>query len=229
MALVKRLRGRIEANGPNECVVEPREVEQEDCWMGTFIAKDRPGIFSIFAGVLSLNHINILSAQIYTWRDGTVVDVFKVTHPLDPLHAHETWTRVERDLRAALDGTLRLEERILEKSAPSILSIQKIPPRPPSVVIDNASSDFFTLIEVFANDRLGLLFLITSTLFHLGLDIRIAKIATKSDQVADIFYVREAEGEKVEGDRREEEIREALLRKLDTTHNLETGLKASAS
>ena len=85
------------------------------------------------------------------------------------------------------------------------------------------------MIEVFANDRLGLLFLITSTLFHLGLDIHIAKIATKSDQVADIFYVREAGGEKVVGDRREEEIQAALLGKLDATHSLDTGLKAVAS
>ena len=97
MALVTRLRERLNAEGPNECVIEPREIEGEGCWTVTFIAKDRPGIFSIFAGVLSLNNINILSAQIYTWQDGTVVDVFKVTHPLDPLHGHDTWRRVERE------------------------------------------------------------------------------------------------------------------------------------
>jgi [protein-PII] uridylyltransferase len=228
MALVTRLRERLNHDGPNECVIEPKEVEGEGCWTVTFIAMDRPGIFSIFAGVLSLNNINILSAQIYTWQDGTVVDLFKVTHPLDPLHGHDTWRRVEGNLRLALDGSLPLEERLREKSAPSILSVQKIPPRAPSVVIDNASSDFFTVIEVFADDRLGLLFLITSTLFHLGLDIHIAKIATKSDQVADIFYVREAGGEKVESDRREEEIRAGLLQKLDLTRTVETGLRAVA-
>lgn len=217
MALVKRLRGQIEANGPNACVVEPKEMEEEDSWMVAFVAKDRPGIFSLFAGVLALNHINILSAQIYTWQDGTAVDVFRVSSPPDPLHAKDTWRRVERSLREALEGSLPLEERILEKGAPSILSIPKIPQRPPSVVIDNASSDFYTLIEVFASDRLGLLFLITSTLFHMELDIHIAKIATKGDQVADVFYVREAGGGKVEGERREEEIRTALLRKLDPT------------
>jgi [protein-PII] uridylyltransferase len=228
MGLVARLRERLRADGPNECMVEPREVEGEGCWTTIFIAKDRPGLFSIFAGVLSLNNINILSAQIYTWQDGTVVDVFKVTHPLDPLHAQDTWKRVERNLRAALDGSLSLEARLIEKSTPSVLFTQKIPQRPPSVVIDNASSDFFTLVEVFADDRLGLLFLITSTLFHLGLDIHIAKIATKGDQVADIFYVRETEGEKVEGERREEEIREALLQRLSASQGFGTGMKALA-
>ena len=51
---------------------------------------------------------------------------------------------------------------------------------------------------MFADDRIGLLYKITRTIFELGLDIRIAKIATKGDQVADVFYVRDLEGRKVE-------------------------------
>ena len=54
----------------------------------------------------------------------------------------------------------------------------------------------FTLIEVFADDRVGLLYMITHTLFNLELDIRMAKIATKADQIADVFYVRDLEGQK---------------------------------
>jgi [protein-PII] uridylyltransferase len=49
------------------------------------------------------------------------------------------------------------------------------------VLADNGSFDFFTLIEVFADDRIGLLYRITRALFTLGIDIRIAKIATKGD------------------------------------------------
>lgn len=55
------------------------------------------------------------------------------------------------------------------------------------MLADNGSFDFFTLIEVFADDRIGLLYRITRALFTLGIDIRIAKIATKGDQVADVF------------------------------------------
>jgi len=63
--------------------------------------------------------------------------------------------------------------------------------------VDNESSDFFTLIEVFADDRIGLLYRVTHTLFTLEIDIRIAKISTKTDQVADVFYVLDREGQKV--------------------------------
>jgi len=86
--------------------------------------------------------------------------------------------------------------------------------RPPQVVIDNSSSDFFTLVEVFADDRVGLLHLITKTLFDLRLDIRIAKIATKGDQIADVFYVRDLEGQKIEDKEHLKEIEEALRYQL---------------
>ena len=77
--------------------------------------------------------------------------------------------------------------------------------------MDNESSDFFTLVEVFADDRVGLLYLITRTLFDLKLDIRIAKISTKGEQIADVFYVRDLEGQKVTHKEHVNEITRALL------------------
>ena len=86
--------------------------------------------------------------------------------------------------------------------------------KPPEIRVDNESSDFFTVIEVFADDRIGLLYLITRTLFNLGLDIGLAKIATKGNQIADIFYVRDMGGQKVTDPGRVRAIKEALLKEL---------------
>ena len=194
--------------------VKAREYESEGCWELTFLAKDRPGLFSDLAGVLALNNINILSAQIYTWRDGIAVDIFKVTHPLDAINPDETWKRVKRDLENTFTGKLSLEYRLSQKAAPSILSDSGKPEHPPKVIVDNETSDFFTLIEVFADDRVGLLYLITRCLFDLRLDIRISKIATKADQVADVFYVRDLDGQKIEDKSQLLEIERALLHRL---------------
>lgn len=191
-----------------------RENESEGCWDLTFFAKDRSGLFSDLAGVLALNNINVLSAHIYTWRDGTAVDIFRVSSPPDPLHPNETWEKVRRDLDSTFKGELSLTYRLDRKSEPSILSNRSPPSRPPQVRVDNESSDFFTLIEIFADDRIGLLYQITRSLFYLRVDIRIAKIATKADQVADIFYVRDLEGQKVEDEERIKEIKKALLFEL---------------
>jgi len=194
--------------------IEAKEDKSEGCWELTFLVKDKPGLFSELAGALALNNINILSAQIYTWRDGTAVDIFKVTHPLDAINPDETWKKVERDLKHSFSGKLSLEYRLGQKAAPSILSEVKKPEHPPQVLVSNETSDFFTLIEVFADDRVGLLYLITRCLLDHRLDIRIAKIATKGDQVADVFYVRDLEGQKVEDRERLLEIERSLIHRL---------------
>jgi [protein-PII] uridylyltransferase len=189
---------------------EARENPVENCAEITFLAKDRPGLFADMAGVLALNSVNILSADIYTWRDGTAVDIFKATKPLDPINPDRTWQNVRRDLERTFEGKLSLAYRLGQKRTSSVLSNHKRPSRPPQVMVDNRSSDFFTLIEVFADDRVGLLYLITKALFDLRLDIRIAKIATKGDQTADVFYVRDLEGQKIEDEEHLKEIEEAL-------------------
>jgi [protein-PII] uridylyltransferase len=195
--------------------LDARDEAPGGVWEVTFMAKDRPGIFSDIAGVMALNNINILSAQVYTWRDGTAVDVFKVSSPLDPLRSAEIWNKAREEMGEVLRGELALSSCLDEKALPSFFPVPKSLVRPPEVIVDNDSSDFFTLVEVFAGDRLGLLYRITHTLFCLGLDIRIAKIATKADQIADVFYVRDLDGQKIVDKDRAERIRKALLHELE--------------
>ncbi len=194
--------------------LDAREEASEGVWEVLFIAEDRPGLFSDLAGIMALNNINVLDAQAYTWRDGTAVDVFKVSNPLDPLHSVDIWNKARRELGQVFSGDLNLSSRLDEKALPSVFLLPKSPVRPPEVIVDNDSSDFFTLIEVFASDQIGLLYRITRTLFTLGLDIRVAKIATRADQIADVFYVRNLEGEKVADREKVQGIKKALLQEL---------------
>ncbi len=187
-----------------------RENPVEDCSEITFLAKDRPGLFADMAGVLALNSVDILSADIYTWRDGTAVDIFKATKPLDPINPDRIWRKVRHDLGRTFEGKLSLAYHLGRKRASSVLAHHEKSSRSPQVVMDNSASDFFTLIEVFTDNRVGLLYLITKTLFDLHLDIRIAKIATKGDQIADVFYVRDLEGQKIKDAEHLKEIEGAL-------------------
>jgi len=190
------------------------ENKFSEIWKVHFTGKDRAGLFSDIAGAMALNNINILTANIYTWREGTAVDIFSITRPLDLIHPKETWDRVTTDLNNIFNGRLSLSYRLGQKAFPSVLSVKGKPGRPPKVVIDNKTSDFFTLVETFADDRIGLLYLITRTLFELKLDIKIAKIGTKGDQIADIFYVRDLDGQKIDDKNQVNEIKDALLYQL---------------
>ena len=87
---------------------------------------------------------------------------------------------------------------------------------PPQVEIDNDSSDRFTVIDIFADDRLGLLYAIARTLFECGLSVHSAKISTHIDQIVDAFYVTDTAGRKVTSSARIETIRTRLLDAVGT-------------
>ena len=56
----------IPISAPPSCVVVTRDV---------------PGLFSLIAGTLAAQGINILSAQIHTRGDGIAIDTFQVNDP----------------------------------------------------------------------------------------------------------------------------------------------------
>jgi [protein-PII] uridylyltransferase len=200
---------------PNEIFIfESRRDTARDCWELTVLTMNRRGLFSNIAGVLALNNINILSADIYTWRNETAVDVLRVTNPPDDLFVQETWNKIQEDFKDVLSDTVSLESQMREKATSAIITEGKSPSRPPQVIVDNDSSDFFTVIEVFADDHTGLLYRLTHALFNLGLDIHLARISTKGDQIADIFYARDLDGQKLEDNNSVQEIKQALLRQL---------------
>ncbi|MDY6880330.1 MAG: [protein-PII] uridylyltransferase [Thermodesulfobacteriota bacterium] len=185
----------------------------------TICARDRPGLFSRISGVFTLNNLNILDAQIYTWRNNIALDVFRVTPPQDRIFEEERWAKAENSLRAALAGTLELGEALREKKALSRDIIRRSEKRPHRVKIDNEISKFFTVVEVFSYDFPGLLFSITDVLYKNSLDVWIAKISTKVDQVVDVFYVRDIEGQKIDSQEQisklKSEIEEVVADRLD--------------
>ncbi|MCD4805516.1 MAG: [protein-PII] uridylyltransferase [Desulfobacterales bacterium] len=183
----------------------------------TICAIDRPGLFSKISGVFTLNSIDILDTQAYTWRNNIALDIFKVKPPLDQIFETERWDKAEANLKSALAGELNLTEALKEKMSAYQSLRPRASKRPNRIVVDNESSSFFTIIEVFAYDFPGLLFSITDALFRCGLDVWVSKISTKVDQVVDVFYVRDFDGQKVDAPDRVLAIKKALLDVLPGT------------
>ena len=73
----------------------------------------------------------------------------------------------------------------------------------------------FTIVEVFANDRPGLLFKVADAMFRCDLNVHVAKIATKIDQAVDIFYVRDLYERKIDDPEREKKIKEMVMNVLE--------------
>jgi [protein-PII] uridylyltransferase len=79
------------------------------------------------------------------------------------------------------------------------------------VSASNEESDFYTIVDVAADDRLGLLHDLTRTIAEHGCEIYISKAARIRDQVTDTFYLKDAEGKKLQDAEAIERLRLDLL------------------
>lgn len=177
---------------------------------------DMPGLFSLIAGVMAAHSINILGAQIHTRRNGVVLDVLQVSSPTSEIVDNAAkWQRVEQDLVAVIEGRAYVEDLVAKRQEPNYLVVREKPRRANRVDIDNETSDQYSVIDIFAHDKVGLLYDITRTLNSLGMYIAVSKISTKVDQVADVFYVHDIFGQKITQPEKLEQVRTALLDRLN--------------
>jgi [protein-PII] uridylyltransferase len=175
-----------------------------------------PGIFHKLTGALSSHGLEIRSAQIHTLAEGLVLDRFWV---YDPDYAGESPPERIAQINEALVLALKAPvgdspsfRRTWQRGGGQTLKVPGVQTR---VNIDNSTSDFFTILDIFAHDRTGLLFAITRTLFELGLSVARAKVGTYLDQVVDVFYVTDRENRKINDPSRLEEIRRRLLEVIE--------------
>jgi [protein-PII] uridylyltransferase len=188
---------------------------ERDCSSVVVCTYDRPGLFAAITGVLTALRLDILNARIFTSSDGRILDVFRVSHHgrSDVVTSEQKWTKFRSTLESVLTGNIDVA-RLVESSRPSLLLQRRVPKVSTAIQIDNEASDDFTIVEVFTADRIGVLFTITYALHQLGLSIHVAKISTNVDQVADVFYVTDERGGKIQEALRLEEIRQSLHQNL---------------
>ena len=178
----------------------------------TICATERRGIFSLIAGVLSHNRLNILGAEIYTSQDDLALDILHVeTLDQRAVTSPQVWQRVEVALRDVLVDVHRVEQVPMPGRRP--LKSQKFDVfvKPPHIVINNSHSDTHTILELQAQDSLGLLYRLTRVLYEQDVDIALAKISTEGNRAIDVFYVTDADGRKIVEETALESIRQALL------------------
>ena len=174
-------------------------------------AHDRPGLFSKMVGVFTLNNMDVLSANIFTLKNGLAFDIYEVTNPLDPLREEEMWNKVFNEALQATEDRLPLDEWINRKDRTGISMAGTYPGPHKNVRIDNEASDFFTLIEVLGGGRAGLLYDLAKELHSLGLDIRFARVNRDKEKTTGVFYVRDASGQKVSGRAEMQKIEVGIL------------------
>jgi [protein-PII] uridylyltransferase len=175
---------------------------------------DVPARFAQVVGALTRAGLDILDATAFTLRDGTVLDRFLVQMRNRPINPDPTfWKAIEDDLVLALTRGPELARA----AQPSPAAATAAPPLwshrlVASVRFAEPGGVPFTVMEVTAHDRPGLLLDISRTLADLGLNMEFARIVTRGEVAKDAFYVTDAgTGNALADPKRMDEIRERLL------------------
>lgn len=179
---------------------------------------DRPGLFSRIVGSLSSVGLNILSAQAFSREDGLALDTFFVTRATgEATVPREDRERFDELLAKVLNGeeydfSKHIAKGARAQSAHKLLGDEAVPTR---VYFDNEVSEEYTVIDVEAVDRIGLLYTITNAFAQLGLNLALAKIVTEKGAAVDSFYVNEISNGKVFSADRQREIASRLLQAIN--------------
>ncbi len=180
----------------------------------TVIAPNHPRLLALFAGACAAAGANIAGAHIMTTRDGYALDTFLLNREF---REDEDELRRGRRIGDTIERLLRGDAWMRD-----LMAARGAPPRrimaftvEPEVIVNNALSDQFTVIEVAGRDRPGLLYELTSTMSNLFLDITSAHITTYGEKAVDVFYVTDLTGKKVTHEPRQAAIREQLQKVLE--------------
>jgi [protein-PII] uridylyltransferase len=173
------------------------------------------GIFHKLTGALAARGLGILSAEIVALADGLVLDRFQV---VDPDYAgrppderlSEITSAVQESLTVAGDPNPSFRQTLpVGRNWEPKSSVART-----RVKVDNSTSADCTVLDIFAADRPGLLYRIARALHEAGLYVQRARIGTVMDQVVDVFYVTDEDGNKIENEFRLQEIRGRLMEVL---------------
>ncbi|GEM_PF-6344817 len=170
------------------------------------------GIFNNIVGILTLNNLNIISAEIYTNLDGTIIDIFEVVSLYEDNYIDDKIDKYKKSIEDSLnlkkneDFDKLIEDKILKKSFRS-KKYNVIP----IIKYNNLENEFFTILEIIVQDFPGVLYLITKVLSKRNIDIHSSKISTQGIKAIDTFYITDMNGNKIIDQKLQAKIESELL------------------
>ena len=140
-------------------------------------------VFSLVTGVLLAYGINIIGADLFQTGDGHLLLALVIADSAGKaISSAELFDTLTQSLRGVLFGQTKVDDLIARRQVPDYLAKKPVQKAQTKVIVDNDVSAYYTVIDIYAHDRLGLLYDITRTLNQLGCYVDISKISTKVER-----------------------------------------------
>src|SRR6516164_120323 len=156
----------------------------------TFCTWERERLLAKIAGSFSVVPLNILSADVFPRGDNVMLSIFRVcdTNARPAAHPRDL-QMVEQTLRRALEDESFDFLPLIEKAKRQSRCLAPTIEFPTRIAIDNKTHPSYTLIEIQAPDRLGLLYDVLSCLDRENILIPLSRINTQAGAAIDTLYV----------------------------------------
>ncbi|MCZ6513678.1 MAG: nucleotidyltransferase domain-containing protein [Nitrospinae bacterium] len=181
----------VEQKGDGDFAVQFIDHPPEDFFELTLCGQSNIGLFKNLVGTLTARALNILSAQIFSRKDGLAIIIVQVgSQEAITLfgNVEKVWQEIENNLKDLLDqtktlGTLLKERTRLMNETRNTAAIE------PRIEIENYPENPFTLIRIEARDHPGMLYKIAHAFRNFGIRPHRAKIDTRGGRGIDVFLI----------------------------------------
>lgn len=168
--------------------------------LAEFCCWNRHLLLTKVAGAFAARNINILSADLFTRSDSLVLDIFRVcTTNFQPVTSEREIAKVEALVEKAFrvgEDCEDFRQIIQEANRPSLFREALEIEIPQRVVVSNFFNPLYTVLELQAQDRIGLLYDVFTAIGELKIEVVIARISTQAGAAIDSFYLVDTGTEK---------------------------------
>lgn len=182
-------------NNQNETIAECRVRQDVDSVELMVAARDRIGLFADIVGAISDEGATIVSAQIFTGKNGGALDIFILKEYDGRMFGGGEANRLERLIRlvekAVTEGHQPKETRKRRTGREAVFVVD------PDVIVDNQGSAEYSIVEVTGKERPGLLHDLARAMSSRDIRLNSAHAGAYGERIQDIFYVQTSAGEKL--------------------------------